>query len=52
MSGSTNEFKAVRCSNCSATYRVSKSEKRAFICTACGAIVDTDPWRKIMRALS
>jgi len=44
--------KAVRCSSCSATYSVARSETRPFICAACGAIVDTDPWRKIMRVLT
>ena len=44
--------KAVRCSSCYATYSVVRSETRSFICAACGAIVDTDPRKKIVRALT
>jgi len=44
--------KAVMCSSCSATYSVVRSETKSFICAACGAIVDTDPRRKIVRALT
>jgi len=44
--------KAVRCSSCSATYSVARSETRSFIYAACGAIVDMDPRKKIVRALT
>jgi len=44
--------KTLKCSGCSAVYVVKESERKPIKCPACGAILDTDPWRKIMRALT